>query len=54
MYKYNFKYNLGYPQILLLILNEFKRINELFPPEIIRKTKGFLMLSGGIEVDLFA
>ena len=54
MYKYNFKYNLGSPQLLLLKFNEFKRINQFFPPEIIRKTKGFLMLSGGIEVHLFA
>ena len=36
-------------QISLAILSEFKQINSL-PPEIIRKSIGFPMISVGIEV----
>ena len=37
-------------QISFLILGEFKRINKLLLPRNYQKIKGFLMVSGGIEV----
>ena len=36
-------------QILLLVLNEFNQIT--YSPWNYQKTYGFLMISGGIEVD---
>ena len=40
-------------QILHLILGEFKGINDLYSPWNHQKTYGFLMISGGIEVNQF-
>ena len=38
-------------QILLLILSDFKGINQLISPQNQQKAYGFLTISGGIEVN---